>query len=335
MTSNWKEEALNEVEAVEAQVENESTAGARKRRNWPTMLLLIAIAAAVFFIYAPEPLKERVLTSVKQWLPDGQKEVTKAASKPKPAPASNPVSAPGQAPAVEQKPVVIERIVPASSEEINRVLNAMNLLQGELSSLRHQQMELEKQQHAVQVMQLRTRLNWIVNSANHLPQLQLAWEEISLMPVLSADERDQAQNMLAVAQKSLHQLQSWQQVLRKSSESLTKREHDNLIPVLENRWLNWITSQFSVRQSLSREEADDAALRDALIHTSRNIEMEIWPESRAWLELRAKLQLRLLNDNKGSEASVNNTIELPESFDTIRADIESLRSAAAVWLERL
>ena len=228
-----------------------------------------------------------------------------------------------------------ERIVPASSDEINRVLSAMTNLQGELTTLRQQQQQLEQQQRAVQLMQLRTRLNWISNPANHLPQLQLAWEEVSLMPVLSEDERKQAQSMLKLAQQSMQKLQGWQQVLRRSAESLTRVEHDNIIPKFEYGWLNWIVGQFSIRPSLSREEADDAALRQALINTSRNLEMEVWPQKREWLELRAKLQLRMLADEKGNESEGGKAIDLPESFDAIRADIATLRSSAAVWLERL
>jgi len=340
MTNNWKEEDLSESEAVEAIQEEDQTAETPKRRVWPFLLLILILGGAAFILYAPEAMKERYLDPLKQWLPDGQKEVSKKMpAKPKPAqppaPAIKPAPAINPAPVVEPKPVVIERIVPASSEEINRALNAMNMLQGELTTLRQQQQALEQQQRAVQLMQLRTRLNWITNSTNHLPQLQLAWEEISLMPVLTSDERNQAQAMLKLAQEKLNQLQSWQQLLHRTAESLTRKEHDNIIPAFENSWLNWIASQFSVRHSLSREEADDASLQETLINTSRNIEMEVWPESRAWLELRARLQLRLIAGNEEETPTENLAVQLPESFDAIRSDIDTLRSTAAVWLERL
>lgn len=346
MNNDWKEEELREAEnGAEAEVGKPEEDAApesgpvelRKRRIWPLVLLpllLLAAAAILFTLYAPDGMKERYLDQVKQWLPDTQREVTKAqpvipSKRAEPMPPAVVAT-----PTPKPKPAVTEHIVPASSAEIDRVLDAMDSLQGELTTLRRQQQQLKQQQIAVQTMQLRTRLNWITNSANHLPQLRLAWEEVSLMPLISEDERKLAQSMLALAQKNMNMLKGWQQQLKSTAETLTLREHNNIIPPFENSWLNWITGQFSVRPSLSREEADDAALRQLLLDTSRNLEMELWPKSRDWLELRAKLQLRLIAASK-DDASAAPVLELPESFDAIRADIETLRTTAASWLERL
>lgn len=340
MTSQWKEQELNEAEAVEALDEDDAVTGQKKKRIWPSLLLILIVAGAAFVVFAPQETREKYLAPITKWLPDlpdGQREIAKPvpAPKPAPAPAPFPRSKPA-APAVQEKTVVVEKIVPASSDEINRVLNAMQSLQNELSTLRQQQQEMEKQQREVQVMQLRTRLNWITNPANHLPQLQLAWEEISLMPILTDDERQQAKSMLELAQKDLQQVIGWQLVLNRFAESLQQQKHDNIIPAFDSDWLNWIAAQFTVRESLSREEADDQSLRQMLQESSRNIGMEIWPQQRTWLELRARLQLRMLSSAAEADGnSESRAVELPESFDAIRADIETLRSSAVAWQERL
>jgi len=224
-------------------------------------------------------------------------------------------------------------VVSASSDEVNRMLAAMNQLQGELKSLHQQQQQLEAQQQAIQRMQLRARLGWITNPANHLAQIQLAWEEIALMPTLSADERQQAEAMLALAEKDLRALQSWQQIMQIQADALTRKEHADIIPAFENRWLNWIAEQFSIRPSLSQQEAEDAKLREQLLNTSRNIEIEQWPDTKAWLQLRSTLQLRMVTAATSDSAEAK--LELPESFDAIRNDIDQLRQTAATWMEQL
>jgi len=366
MSNEWKEES-NTTGAEETPVEQHEAAvetrdeeaheaeQEKRRRFWPFLLLLI-IAAALFFQFAPQSLKEQYLTPLKQWIADLRTDMPKpgpAAPEPAGQAASQAVQPAAQPDAkqtiqpveetaaetpLKTEAVVIEpeeeKVKPASSEEIDRVLGAMNSLQGELHALRQQQRELEERQRSVQIMQLRTRLRWIANPANHLPQLKLAWEEVSLMPVLSAAERQRAQEMLALAEKRLQELDHWQAILRTTAESLTRTEHRSVIPAFENRFLNWIAEQFSVRQSLSREEADDAQLHEQLLNTSRDIELERWPDERTWLQLRSTLQLRLIAAKDGSESS-ETALDLPESFADIRNDIDQLRQSAATWLEGL
>jgi hypothetical protein len=349
MTDNKEDSKEPEiiVGAEEASTEPQETPVTEKpKRHLGPWLLLIVATAIVFVWFTPQQFisqttKDEYLNPVVSWVKNIQEKFTQTEKAPAPV---------TPAPQIEVQPAPVEEVVTAlniepelppvpevktaSSEEIERALDAMRALQSELQSIRQQQRAMQESQRSVQRMQLRTRLHWVTNPANHLPQLQLAWEEISLIPTLSSGERQQARAMLALAEKRLQQLQGWQQTLRTHAESLSSVEHDNIIPEFENRWLSWIGEQFSVRPSLSKEEARDAQLREQLINTSRNIEIEQWPDTNAWLQLRATLQLKLIATEKG-DASPVTELGLPESFDAIKHDIEQLRQAASTWLERL
>jgi len=346
--SDHKEAETPDVEENPADVEAPSTSEAepaehsspKKHSNKLPLFLLFITLLAAGYIFAPKQLKSELFNLAETLL---QKEMGQVSQKPvTPVPTSAPVVTEPELATVAPEPVkpAIEVsktpepvVISASSDEVNRMLSAMSQLQNELKSLRQQQRLLEETQHSVQNMQLRARLGWITNPANHLAQIQLAWEEISLMPMLSSDERQQAQTMLALAEKSLRELQSWQQILQTQADSLTTKEHDNIVPSFESRWLNWIAEQFSIRPSLSQEEAQNAQLREQLLNISRNIEMEQWPDAKTWLQLHATLQLRMVTS--ASDASAAPKLELPESFDAIRHDIDQLRQTATTWMERL
>ena len=325
-------EAKEDSQAQENSQPEEGSTPKKGSNKFSLLLLFIALLAAGY-IFAPQPLKDEAITLVKGLMP------VKSIPQPqKPAVAKpetieiKPVTLEPE-PAVEINPPAKPEVVSASSDEVNRMLEAMDQLQGELTSLRQEQQKLEAQQHAVQRMQLRARLRWITNPANHLPQMQLAWEEISLMPMLSADERQQAEAMLSLAEKNQRSLQGWQQILQSHADSLSTKEHENIIPSFENRWLNWVAEQFSIRPSLSEQEAENSKLREALLNTSRNLEIEQWPDSKAWLQLRSTLQLRVVA--AATAESPEAKLELPESFDAIRNDMDQLRQTAAAWMEQL
>lgn len=338
------EDNLTEIEAAaapesggEESSKPETSTTPKKSSNKLLLFLLFILLLIAGYIFAPQQLKDEAivlietLTQPKQSAQPQTTTVTTpevAELEAAPEPISTEVT-----PAIEIETPAEPEVISASSDEVNRMLEAMGQLERELTSLRQEQQKLEAQQHAVQRMQLRARLRWISNPVNHLSQIQLAWEEISLMPMLSADERQQAEAMLALAEKNLNALQGWQKILQTQAESLTTKEHDNIIPAYENRWLNWITEQFSVRPSLSEQEAENTKLRDALLNTSRNIEIEQWPDAKTWLQLRATLQLRVVADAEAESSA--SKLELPESFDAIRGDIDQLRQTAANWMGQL
>lgn len=311
---------------------DESSTPKKSSNKFPLFLLFISLLTAGY-IFAPQPLKDKAITLVSDLIQLKQRTQPQKPVTAEPETVDiEPVSVEPE-PVVEVAPPAKPEAISASSDEVNRMLEAMDQLQDELTSLRQEQQKLEAQQHAVQRMQLRARLRWITNPANHLSQIQLAWEEISLMPMLSADERQQAEAMLALAEKNQRALQGWQQILQIQADALTIREHDNIIPTFENRWLNWVAEQFSVRPSLSEQEAENAELREALLNTSSNLELEQWPDAKSWLQLRSTLQLRVVA--AATSESAETRLELPESFDAIRKDMKQLRQTAATWMEQL
>lgn len=344
MSDNKEPENITDIEAdiekAPADQEEPSTTNKRSRfsGSWLFLLVIISLGVALTFFTSKE-LKHKYLNLLTESLTTEkaeQVEITDTDSMPELATTPEaPLTEAVPEIVMEAEQPVMETTDSASSEEISNVLDAMEALQEELRSLREQQQALEETQHSVQVMQLRTRLRWITNQANHMPQLQLAWEEVMLMPILSSSEREQAQKMLALAEKRLLELQNWQQTLHTYAESLSRTEHANIIPEFENRWLNWIAEQFSLRSSLSEEEANDAQLQEQLINTSRNIEIERWPDAKAWLQLRATLQLRVIAAEKDTESPTAVDLGLPESFEPIKGDINQLRQAAKTWLEDL
>jgi len=345
-------EVENEEASLEAEIVEEIESSAsddsptleaepvkKSSKKLPLFILFLLLLAAGY-LFAPQPLKDEAISLARSLIQTATTSTPEVAPAP-PEQVTEPVI---KEPAIEEKPMVEEateetpipevpQVVSASSEEVNRMLGAMSNLETKLNSLGQQQQELKNQQHAIQRMQLRARLRWITNPANHLNQIQLAWEEISLMPLLSAAERQEAAAMLALSEKSLHAVQNWQQVLLRQADTLTVKEHHNIIPTFENRWLNWVAEQFSVRPSLSQQEADNAKLRQSLSQISRDLELEQWPDAKRWLQLRATLQLRLVAAATDDAASAE--LDLPESFDAVRADIDQLRQHASAWMERL
>lgn len=324
-------EVETKKEPQEKSTNPEKASPPKKSSNKLPLLLLFISLLTAGYIFAPQPLKDEAIDLFNTLIQAKQTSQPQAPTADTPKTVEVEPVTTKREPIAEIDPPAEPEVISASSDEVNRMLEAMNQLQTELTSLRQRQQKVEAQQHAVQRMQLRARLRWITNPANHLPQIQLAWEEISLMPILTADERQQAETMLALAEKNKLELQKWQQILQSHAEALGTKKHENIMPAFENRWLNWVAEKFSIRHSLSEQEAENAKLREALLNTSRNLETEQWPDSKTWLQLRSTLQLRIVAAAESTEAK----LELPESFDAIRKDMEQLRQTAAVWMEQL
>ncbi|MDQ6967223.1 MAG: hypothetical protein Q9M14_00895 [Mariprofundaceae bacterium] len=258
----------------------------------------------------------------------------------------NKVSKPVDVPALKA-PISTTIPTPISSEEgealiaaITTLQESMKDLQGELQVLREQQHDVAHSQSMLESMQLHSRLTWIMKHNSHLPQIKLAWQEISLLPSLTTEQRSQAETMLKLAEERQNDVQQWQQEIDHLIIILKPDEYDNIISTAitannSNPWLEWLIKQFSLKRSQSSQEAALLALKNALLHTKQGMNLEQWPTGTAWTELRAQLQLRLLkhfNTNK-EEVKQAGVLQLPESFDAIQADVKKLRQAAQSWLE--
>ena len=217
----------------------------------------------------------------------------------------------------------------ASSEEVQQLLDSINSLSNELQRVRGDQAAMQAALMQEQRINLEARLRWITDSASHLPQLQLAWEEIALLPGLSQDQ--QAETMLALAQKDSLLTRQWQMNLEKWANTLVTPTHENIIPKPEHPWLAWVAAQFSLSRAPSTEEEQLDGMRLTLLETSKRIALENWPDRQTWQTLRARLLLQL---QQMQLAETGNTPELglPENFDAIAKDIETLRETARQWL---
>jgi hypothetical protein len=329
MTTDKKEaktpplaESRPDIEAASIP-ETKEHSGSGKRSGKLLIFLLFITLLTAGYVFSPQQLKNELIDSVNALL-QAEKEIPFKESEPQIDKLKM---------AVEIEPPEALEVVSASSDEVNRMLAAMDDLQSELKSLRQEQHNIQETQYSLQKVQLRTRLRWITNRANHLPQLQLAWEEIALTPSLSSGEYATAQKMLTLAQQRLQEQRNWQQSLQSHADSLTTPEHENIIPEYETPWLSWIRDYFSIKAVSTMAQQQDEQLHQQLLSTSRNIELEQWPSGKSWQQLRATLQLRLAKAAEGSTEAVD--LGLPESFDPLKADIEQLRQTAATWLEGL
>jgi len=219
-----------------------------------------------------------------------------------------------------------------TSEEAKQLLDAMQGLSDELRQLRDDQDAMQTALHKQQRINLEARLRWIADVSSHLPQIQLAWEEIALLPGLSAEKRQQAEAMLSLAQKDAVQVRQWQMNLEKWASTLTTPARDNIIPVPEHPWLAWIANQFSLSRAPSAAEKSLAAMRLSLLDASKRIALESWPNNQEWQTLRARLLLQL-QAMQLAETDTTPALGLPENFEAIGKDIETLRQTARQWLE--
>ncbi|MDQ6999334.1 MAG: hypothetical protein Q9M12_00400 [Mariprofundus sp.] len=237
----------------------------------------------------------------------------------KPAPAARPY------PVTTQSPVV-------SSGEIQRLLSSIEALHDDLRQMEQTRRELQNALKEQQQMNLQIRLRWIADPASRLPQLQLTWEEISLLPGLSDRERREAASMHMLARHRVQQLKQWQSALKKWIEALSIPVQQNILPEPQYPWLAWIVKQFQLRPAPSIEARRLDSLRNRLLDVSRQLTLESWPEKGAWQSLQAELllQIKAMRHTDASDSGIVET-GLPENFDGIQSDIRRLRETALQW----
>ncbi len=228
---------------------------------------------------------------------------------------------------------------------ITTLQESMQGLQSELQTLREQQQDAAHSQSMLESMQLHSRLTWIMKHNSHLPQIKLAWQEISLLPSLTTEQRTLAESMLKLAERRQNDVHQWQQEIEHLIISFKPSEYDNIISTTitaddSNPWLQWLIKQFSLKRSQSSQEIALRTLKNTLLSIKQGMDLEQWPAGTTWTALRAQLQLRLVeqfNANQGDpgqgESGQAKTLQLPESFDAIQADVKTLRQAAQSWLK--
>jgi len=303
-------------------------------RNIILIALLIAVAVLGVLSLSGQlaPMYESLTTKfahIKQQLPTEKTHTAPVRSAPVKAVLAKPAAKP--APVVNVRPATTHQ--PAvSPEEVRRLLSSIETLHEDLRQMEDARRALQNSLKEQQQMNLQVRLRWIADPASRLPQLQLTWEEISLLPGLSDRERQEAASMHALARQQVQQLKQWQSALKKWIDALSTPIQQNILPEPEYPWLAWIVKQFQLRQAPSSESRHLDNLRTRLIDVSRQLTLESWPEKGKWQSLQAELllQIKAMQHTNGNDSGIVNT-GLPENFDAIRSDIHTLRNTALQW----
>ena len=208
-------------------------------------------------------------------------------------------------------------------------------LSQELQQVQHTQQQIRAAQSSVELMQLHSRLSWILHPASHLPQMRLAWEEIVLLPSLSPAQHQQASEMLALAQKRSEDMAHWQQALNHLLKQYTlapKPSHNLLADWLPNSGYlaplsQWLIQAFNIHPIAHTTDAQRLAEQQQLQRMQQQLAEEAWPDPRAWAALRSHLQLQALQQPK------QQALTLPEDFTPMQHDLKRLRQTARQWLQ--
>jgi len=351
VNSDTDEEAVQKVKKVKKVK--------KSKLPWFLVLLLVALIGGLQFTGQLQPLS----LSLQAWLTEQFSEVSveplKQSSTQGLASRSTPTSAavmrtpeqqgtPHQAvkinassPALVSKaPVMPVELVAVNtptptvtSEEVGALMAVIKQLRMEMQQLESSQQSLQDGLLEQQQMNRHVRLRWIADPVSRLVQIQLAWEEISLLPGLTDQQRQQAVNMHALARANVQRLQQWLGALSKWADALATPLHVNVLPKPEQAWLAWIVDQFKLRQAPSQEAKGLADLRSRLLELARQLHLEAWPNQAAWQRLHAELllQLEAMQDGDGRADEMIDT-GLPADFESIQIDIRTLRQTAMQWL---
>jgi hypothetical protein len=225
--------------------------------------------------------------------------------------------------------------------ELSAVAKALDVLRNdtianlnsELNQVAEEQRILRTSLHEQQQINLQVRLRWISDPASRLPQIKLAWEEISLLGGLSAEQRAKAEEMHQLARDTIQKLRQWQTSMQKWADTLAVPVHRDIIPKVEQPWLAWAVGQFHLRPAPSEEARQLNRLRNQLENTISHLTTETWPAENNWQQLRAQLLLQV-RSRQAKDSTEPIELNLPGNFEIIKSDIDTLQQTAQQWLEQ-
>ncbi|OIO67223.1 MAG: hypothetical protein COW18_01950 [Zetaproteobacteria bacterium CG12_big_fil_rev_8_21_14_0_65_54_13] len=255
------------------------------------------------------------------------------------APATPVVDTPAEpvepAPAVEEEPamapVISQPVV--GKAEIDHLMTTIDTLSGELALMRKAQNELKTNRDQQQQMDLQVRTGWLVDPAISLQQTQQAWEEIALLPGLTAGQRDEANRMHALATRTAREVKQWRETLVKWADMMVVPVHPEVLPQPEHPWLAWIVGQFHLHKAPSAEADRLSGLRTRLLDAARHLSLEAWPDKATWQALHAELLLQV-RAFSAANAEPMPELGLPENLDALQRDVALLHSTAQSWKAR-
>jgi len=228
-------------------------------------------------------------------------------------------------------PVINQQVV--GKAEIDRLMATIDTLSGELAMVREAQGELKTSRARQQQMDLQVRTGWLVDPAISLQQMQQAWEEIALLPGLTAGQRDEANRMHALATRTAREVKQWRETLVKWADMMVVPVHPEMLPQPEHPWLAWIVGQFHLHRAPSAEADRLSELRTRLLDAARHLSLEAWPDKATWQALHAELLLQV-RAFSAAKAEPMPELGLPENLDALQQDIAVLHNTALSWKAR-
>jgi cytoskeletal protein RodZ len=307
-----------------------------RRHAWALLLVLLVLAGMVGVIYYyaiqhPHSFNLKTLTE----LTSPPATDHPATETPAPAPSTAPQTDQSQeaAPVVTPQPSTPAAQPQLSSEDAKQLMTAMTELQQQLQQMRTDNAELRQALTQQQRVDLRSRLKLIADPDTRLKQLSLLWEDVSLSPALTAQQRSTAISMTAAAHEAMTQNQLWQQRLDKWITKLSAPESGpDLIPHFDHPWLEWLAEQFHLRPAPANSSSGSQVLRERLMQIRRGMTIETWPDTKDWQPIRAELILIHASAAK-TDAEKAAGIGLPNDFKAMRKAVATLHETGRQWLE--
>ena len=317
----------NTDQAIETKLEIKPS----RSRHWPWFLLIIILSLPAVWFLMPAEMRQPYAERLQQWL-DRKPPIAADTPVKADAPATPGIHQKESAPVPEQTPEPLVSSMPeatpssASVEEVGALIQSIDSLQTRLKQMQDKQTALSQAITTRQALDLRTRLRWVAEPENRLSQLQIYWEDITLLPILSEAEHAQATQMLHSTHKLLINVRAWQSRLTHLANALPIPQAKEISIKSENKWLAWLAGQFRLRTSPNREGKRLLALRSQLLSAEQQLAREQWPQPEVWQHLLSQLKQQLGNDAE---------LALPENFESVQNDIQALRHTAQGWLEGL
>jgi len=290
---------------------------AEKKARWPWIIAgVLVLALPLAWLLVPASVRAPYMKRLDAWLGrpaphmTGEHSPTARKITPQPQPAITTTPA---------RPLV-------SAADVAALRASIRALRQELAQTRHEHQAFMDTVRRHQETDLRMRLRWIVQPESRLEQLITYWEDITLLPVLSDEERARADDMLRLARELRARVHDWQTRLSAVASSLPAPIVETIRIHPDNKWLAWFTSQFRLSTSPSQERQQLEALRHRILAAGRQLAAGQWPEQAAWHALLEDIQQQLGEDAIAA---------LPQDFKKAQDDIGAMRQAAHDWLDSL
>ncbi|MFQ5356052.1 MAG: hypothetical protein ACE5DY_06125 [Mariprofundaceae bacterium] len=321
----------NKVEAVAEQAEVEESTSAGKKSPWRWLFVLILfISGTAGWFFVPHEIRHEYLQKIFSGdLPpvivesEETEDIAVETAYEKPASivpeAKMQVDIESAAPATD----IINKIDAESLEHLSAVIQALNK---DMNKLQRTTIELRKSLEIRQALDLKSRLRWISSPDTSLMQIQLAWEDIGLLPSLSDHEHQLAMQMRDLAAHHLQRLKSWLTTLEGLAGKYETPNYEAVEISKDNSWLAWLKKILRLYRAPSLDERHMQELRVRILKTRDQLSRQQWPEKQEWHALLADIIRETGNEN---------SLDLPESLGDIEQNISKMRSTASDWLNSL